>query len=67
MTDTPTALHVEHDRTHTRFWFAVMSTVLTFAYLFFTKEPDTGGAFMFLSVVAGGFGLSKATQHLKLK
>lgn len=52
---------------HTRFKYAVASTLLTFVYLALAKNPDAGAAFAFLMVVAGGFGVSKATQHLQLK
>lgn len=59
---------VEEDKkTHTRFIYAAGATLLTFAYLFATDSPDASAAFTFLSFVAGGFGLSKATQHLKVK
>lgn len=52
---------------HTRFKYAVGSTILTFAYMFFADGADHAGAFQFLMVVAGGFGIAKATQHLKVK
>jgi len=58
----------EHEKDNeTRFKYAVGSTLLTFGYLAFAANPDTGAAFGFLMIVAGGFGVSKATQHLKLK
>jgi len=53
--------------THTRFQYAVGATLATFAYLALAKAPDAAAGFAFLSVVAGGFGLSKATEHLTLK
>ena len=58
----------EHEKDNqTRFKYAVGSTLFTFIYLAFAVNPDAGAAFGFLMVVAGGFGVSKATQHLKLK
>lgn len=53
--------------THTRFWYAVGSTLLTFAYFGIVDPEHHAGAWQFLMVVAGGFGIAKATQHLKVK
>lgn len=54
-------------KSNTRFQYAVGSTLLTFGYILFIPEADASSAFLFLTVVAGGFGVSKATEHLTLK
>ena len=52
---------------NTRFQYAVGATLLTFAYMFFVDPEHHAPAWSFLMVVAGGFGVAKATEHLKLK
>ena len=54
-------------QTHTRFWYAVGSTVLTFGYFAIVDAQYHAQGWQFLMVVAGGLGISKATEHLKLK
>lgn len=51
----------------TRFHYAVGTTLLTFAYMYFVKPEYHAPAWNFLMIVAGGFGVSKATEHLKIK
>ena len=53
--------------THTRFKYAVGSTLLTFGYFFFIPAEYHSHGWQFIMVVAGGFGVAKATQHLKIK
>lgn len=51
----------------TRFTYAVGATLLTFGYFAIVPAEHHGPAWNFLMIVAGGFGVSKATEHLKLK
>ena len=51
----------------TRFHYAVGSTLLTFGYMAITPPEFHAPAWGFLMVVAGGFGVAKASEHLKLK
>jgi len=52
---------------NTRFQYAVGATLLTFIYFYFVPPEQHSGAWQFLMIVAGGFGVAKATEHLKLK
>ena len=52
---------------NTRFKYAVGATLLTFCYFYFVSAEHHAPAWQFLMIVAGGFGISKATQHLKIK
>ena len=52
---------------NTRFQYAVGATLLTFGYFFIVQAEHHLSAWQSLMVVAGGFGISKETQHLKLK
>jgi len=53
--------------TNTRFKYAVGSTIATFIYFYFVSAEYHTSAWQFLMIVAGGFGIAKATQHLKIK
>lgn len=54
-------------KTHTRIIYALAATLLTFGYFYFIDPQYHAGGWNFLMMVAGGLGLSKATEHLKLK
>ena len=54
-------------QSNTRFQYAVGATLLTFGYFFIVPAEHHANAWQFLMVVAAGFGVSKATQHLKIK
>jgi len=54
-------------KSHTRFTYATIATLLTFSHLHW-GNPSPGGevaAYGFLIVVAGMFGVTKAIEHHK--